>query len=128
MIKIMVTGANGQLGQELVRQLTANEYQLFAFTKEELDITDGAQVAAVCNEIQPDVIINAAAYTNVDGAESNSELAFQVNAVGQRNLAVAAENIAAKICYVSTDYVFNGQATSPYNEYSNVEPLGVYGQ
>jgi len=127
-MKILVTGANGQLGQELVTQLTDSEHQLYAFTKAELDIADTEQVASICEEIRPNVIINAAAYTNVDGAESNSELAFQVNAVGQRNLAVAAENIAAKICYVSTDYVFNGQATSPYNEYSNVEPLGVYGQ
>ena len=128
MIKIMVTGANGQLGQELVRQLTASEVELVAFTKEELDITNCDQVSSVCNELRPDVIINAAAYTNVDGAEANPELAYQVNAVGQRNLAFAAENIGAKICYISTDYVFNGQATSPYNEYSNTEPLGVYGQ
>jgi dTDP-4-dehydrorhamnose reductase len=127
-MKVLVTGANGQLGQELVKQLAVSKHQLYAFTKDELDITDQEQVVAICDELRPNVIINAAAYTNVDGAESNQELAFQVNAVGQRNLAVAAEKIAAKICYVSTDYVFNGQATSPYNEYSNVEPIGVYGQ
>ncbi|MFJ7736032.1 dTDP-4-dehydrorhamnose reductase [Lysinibacillus sp. NPDC097287] len=127
-MKIMVTGANGQLGQELVRQLSSSEHELFAFTKTELDITDIEKVVAVCNDIQPNIIINAAAYTNVDGAETNQELAFRVNGIGQRNLAVAAEKIGAKICYISTDYVFNGQANSPYTEYMNVDPLGIYGQ
>ncbi|MFJ8102265.1 dTDP-4-dehydrorhamnose reductase [Lysinibacillus sp. NPDC096212] len=127
-MKIMVTGANGQLGQELVKQLSNSQHELYAFTKQELDITNIEQVTNVCNNVLPDIIINAAAYTNVDGAETNRELAFQVNATGQRNLAVAAEKTGAKICYISTDYVFNGQADSPYNEYMNVEPLGVYGQ
>ncbi|WP_431811489.1 dTDP-4-dehydrorhamnose reductase [Lysinibacillus sp. FW12] len=127
-MRIMVTGANGQLGQELVKQLSDSEYDLFAFTKTQLDITDIESVLTVCGDIKPHIIINAAAYTNVDGAETNEELAFQVNAVGQRNLTVAAEKVGAKICYISTDYVFNGQATSPYNEYMNVDPLGVYGQ
>ncbi|MFA1737503.1 dTDP-4-dehydrorhamnose reductase [Lysinibacillus fusiformis] len=127
-MKIIVTGANGQLGQELVKQLTDSEHDLFVFTKTDLDITDTERVLTVCNDIKPQIIINSAAYTNVDGAETNEELAFQVNAVGQRNLTVAAEKVGAKICYISTDYVFNGQATSPYNEYMNVDPLGVYGQ
>lgn len=127
-MKIMVTGANGQLGLELVKQLSNSSHDLFAFTKTELDITDIESVLTVCNDIRPDIIINAAAYTNVDGAETNEELAFQVNAVGQRNLTVAAEKVGAKICYISTDYVFNGEAISPYNEYMNVDPLGVYGQ
>ncbi|WP_025114724.1 dTDP-4-dehydrorhamnose reductase, partial [Lysinibacillus fusiformis] len=127
-MKIIVTGANGQLGQELVKQLTDSEHDLYAFTKTDLDITDTERVLTVCNDIKPQIIINAAAYTNVDGAETNEELAFQVNAVGQRNLTVAAEKVGAKICYISTDYVFNGQATSPYNEYMKVDPLGVYGQ
>ena len=127
-MKIIVTGANGQLGQELVQQLSNSEHELFAFTKTELDITNTERVNTICDEIQPHIIINAAAYTNVDGAEANEELAFQVNATGQRNLAVAAENIGAKVCYISTDYVFNGQATTPYTEYMNVDPLGVYGR
>ncbi|GLC87877.1 dTDP-4-dehydrorhamnose reductase [Lysinibacillus piscis] len=127
-MKIMVTGANGQLGQELVKQLVNSKHELFTFTKTELDITNNEQVNSICHDIQPHIIINAAAYTNVDGAETNEELAFQVNAVGQRNLAVAAEKVGAKICYISTDYVFNGQATSPYGEYMTVDPLGVYGQ
>lgn len=127
-MKIIVTGANGQLGQELVKQLSSSEHDLFAYTKTELDITDIEKVVAVCNDIRPNIVINAAAYTNVDGAETNQELAFRVNGIGQRNLAVAAEEIGAKICYISTDYVFNGQANSPYTEYMNVEPLGVYGQ
>lgn len=127
-MKIVVTGASGQLGQELVVQVKCKGHELFAFTKSELDITNLEQVSKVMYEIKPDVIINAAAYTNVDGAEIDKDLAFNVNAYGQRNLTIAAETVGAKICYVSTDYVFNGQAETPYNEYAQVEPLGIYGE
>ncbi|MBM7609075.1 dTDP-4-dehydrorhamnose reductase [Lysinibacillus composti] len=127
-MKILVTGANGQLGQELVHQLKNAEVELFSFTKEELDITNLESVYQVTREIQPNVIINAAAYTKVDNAETERDLAFSVNAYGQRNLAVAAEEISAKICYVSTDYVFDGTATAPYEEHALVNPIGVYGK
>jgi len=127
-MKILVTGANGQLGQELVQQLTKHDVELFAYTKSELDICNLNAVINVVQEIQPHVIINAAAYTKVDLAETNKELAFQVNAYGQRNLTVAAEKVGAKICYVSTDYVFDGNATEPYEEYALVNPIGVYGK
>lgn len=127
-MNILVTGANGQLGNELVRQLEQKDITLHAFTKNELDITDLNKVFQVTREISPDIIINAAAYTKVDKAETEKDLAFSVNAYGQRNLAIAAQEIGAKICYVSTDYVFDGTSSEPYEEHSLVNPLGVYGK
>ncbi|MFF5993857.1 dTDP-4-dehydrorhamnose reductase [Lysinibacillus sp. KU-BSD001] len=127
-MKILVTGANGQLGQELVQQLLKQNMELFAYTKSDLDICDLNTVIEVVKKIQPHVIINAAAYTKVDLAESNQELAFTVNAYGQRNLTVAANKVGAKVCYVSTDYVFNGNATEPYEEYALANPIGIYGK
>ncbi len=127
-MKILVTGANGQLGQELVKQLDALSFDIYAFTKSELDITNEQAVFEIVERIHPDVIINAAAYTKVDLAETNVELAYAVNAYAQRNIAVAAEKIGAKVCYVSTDYVFNGKENSPYKEYDNTDPLGIYGR
>lgn len=127
-MKVFVTGANGQLGQELVKQLTNLEIELVAYTKSELDICNLFAVIQEVQKVKPDVIINATAYTKVDLAESNQELAFAVNAYGQRNLAVAAEKVGAKICYVSTDYVFDGEATEPYEEHALVNPIGVYGK
>lgn len=127
-MKVLVTGANGQLGQELVQQLIKRDVELFTYTKSELDICDLNTVMNVVEQIHPNVIINAAAYTKVDLAESNKEIAFEVNAYGQRNLTVAAEKVGAKICYVSTDYVFDGTAEEPYEEYALVNPIGIYGK
>lgn len=127
-MKILVTGANGQLGQELVCQLEKMNVELISFTKSELDICHLESVLKTVNEIQPQIIINAAAYTKVDQAEKDKELAFSVNAYGQRNLAIAAEKVDAKVCYVSTDYVFGGDSTEPYEEHALVNPIGVYGK
>lgn len=127
-MKIIVTGANGQIGQELVSQLEKSEIMLFPFTKEQLNITNLDEVYNITGEIKPDIIINAAAYTKVDKAEEEKDLAFSVNAYGQRNLAVAAEKVDAKVCYISTDYVFDGTATEPYEEHALVNPLGIYGK
>ncbi|MFL0581123.1 dTDP-4-dehydrorhamnose reductase [Solibacillus silvestris] len=127
-MKILVTGANGQLGQELVQQLQQTNVELYAFTKTDLDICNLSTVQQVVNEVQPHVIINAAAFTKVDLAETEQDLAFNVNGYGQRNLAVAAEQVGAKICYISTDYVFDGNATEPYEEHALVNPIGVYGK
>lgn len=127
-MKVMVTGSNGQLGKELVDQLIQLNISLFPFSREELDITDFNKVYKVVREIKPDIIINAAAFTNVDQAEIEKERAFNINAFGPRNLAVAAEKVGAKICYISTDYVFDGTATQPYEEFATVNPLGVYGK
>lgn len=127
-MKILVAGANGQLGQELVQQLQQTNFELYAFTKTDLDICNLTNVQQVVSEIQPDVIINAAAFTKVDLAETEQDIAFNVNAYGQRNLAVAAEQVGAKICYISTDYVFDGNETKPYEEHALVNPVGIYGK
>jgi dTDP-4-dehydrorhamnose reductase len=127
-MRIVVTGANGQLGQELVRQLQQTDVELYPFTKNDLDITNESIVNEVVKKIKPDIIINAAAYTKVDQAEVEEETAYLVNAIGQRSLAVAAEKVGAKICYISTDYVFDGNSTIPYREYDKTNPLGVYGK
>lgn len=124
----MITGANGQLGEELVYQLNNSSFKTYSFTRAELDITNQAKVNALVEEVCPDVIINAAAYAKVDLAESNEESAFAINARGQQNLAVAAEKFSARICYISTDYVFDGNGTVPYREHDVTNPLGVYGK
>lgn len=127
-MKVMITGANGQLGEELVFQLSNSSFEIYSFTRAELDITNQDKVNALVEEVCPDVIINAAAYTKVDLAESNEESAFAINAWGQQNLAVAAEKFNARICYISTDYVFDGNSTVPYCEHDVTNPLGVYGK
>lgn len=128
MMKVVVTGAKGQLGRDLVRRLRVNRGGVFGYGREELDITRMESVRQVIDEIRPDVIIHAAAYTKVDQAESDEEQAYLVNAFGSRNVAIAAEEFGAKLCYISTDYVFDGKATFPYKEYDRTNPLGVYGK
>lgn len=127
-MRVLVTGSNGQLGQDLVNLLKNYPMETYAYTKSELDIINQEAVHAIVHKIRPDVIINAAAYTKVDLAESNEDIAFAVNAWGQRNLSVAAEMYGAKMCYISTDYVFDGSGKEPYKEYDQINPLGVYGK
>ncbi|MEB3103756.1 dTDP-4-dehydrorhamnose reductase [Ferviditalea candida] len=126
-MKIVVTGAGGQLGQDLVRIMN-EQHEVFGLTRNELDIKDLQQTQSVIESIRPDAIVHAAAYTAVDLAEDEETEAYQVNAFGSRNIALAAEQVGAKICYISTDYVFDGQAATPYREYDNTNPAGVYGK
>lgn len=124
---IMITGASGQLGMDLQRLCDARGIEYTAYSKKDLDITD---ITAVINRVQrdqPQSIIHAAAYTKVDLAESERDLAYSINAYGTRNVAVAAEQIGAKLLYVSTDYVFDGRSRKPYNEYAKPNPVNVYG-
>lgn len=127
-MKVVVTGAKGQLGTDLVGLLAGKEYEVYGYGREELDITNFDQVKQIITEINPDVIIHAAAYTKVDLAESEPDQAFLINAYGTRNVAVASEAVGAKLVYVSTDYVFDGTANVPYNEFSSTNPLSVYGK
>jgi len=132
-LKILVTGCRGQLGQELYRQIEARkqareEFHLLATDVDTLDITDAIQVENMVKREKPDVIINTAAYTKVDACETDEQTAFRVNALGARNLAVAAYNIGAKILQVSTDYVFDGTGNTPLREYAPVNPQSVYGK
>lgn len=126
--KVLVTGAKGQLGSDVVRCLQDLGYEVYGYGHQELDITDFGQVVHVFNTPKPDIVIHAAAYTQVDRAESEAEQAYLVNAYGTRNIAVAAESVGAKLVYISTDYVFDGQGKRPYHEFDPTSPLGVYGK
>jgi dTDP-4-dehydrorhamnose reductase len=125
-LTVLVTGANGQLGQELVR-LELEGVRIVGLGRDELDITDAQQCLSVIALVKPDIVIHAAAYTAVDRAESEPEAAWLVNVEGTRNVAKAAEAIGAKLCYVSTDYVFDGSGTKPYEEKDVTNPRTVYG-
>ncbi|EPR26456.1 MULTISPECIES: dTDP-4-dehydrorhamnose reductase [Geobacillus] len=127
-MKVVVTGAKGQLGTDLVHLLADRGYKVYGYGRDELDITNFEQVKQVISEVNPDVVIHAAAYTKVDLAESEPDQAFLINAYGTRNVVVASEAIGAKLVYVSTDYVFDGTANVPYNEFAPTNPLSVYGK
>ncbi len=126
-VKVLVTGASGQVGQELVHIDNA-QIQIVGFGRDQLDITDLARCREILVEVKPDTIIHTAAYTAVDKAEEEPEEAYRVNAIGTRNLAVVAEEIGAKLLFVSTDYVFDGTGKAPYEESAETKPQSVYGK
>ena len=125
-MKILLTGAGGQLGTAL-RSLLAPA-SVTAFAKAELDIGDLTAVRRAVASIGPDVIVNAAAYNQVDAAETEVEAAFRGNAVGPRNLALASADRGCAILHVSTDYVFDGRGSRPYHEYDATGPRSAYGR
>jgi dTDP-4-dehydrorhamnose reductase len=127
-MKILVTGANGQLGQELVRFPAPPDLEIVGFGRAELDVTDFGQCRAVLHAIRPDAVIHCAAYTKVDQAESEPDEAYRVNAEGSRNAVLAAEQIGAKFVYISTDYVFDGKTDRPYRVDDPPNPLSAYGR
>ncbi|MFG6495391.1 dTDP-4-dehydrorhamnose reductase [Fictibacillus sp. UD] len=127
--KVLITGANGQLGKELVQYFSdKNGFEVYGFGRDDLDITNQEQVDEQFFKIQPNLVIHSAAYTQVDLAESDVDKAYLVNGIGTRNISVAAENINAKLVYISTDYVFNGTGVKPYDEFMQTSPIGVYGK
>ncbi|MGN0151605.1 MAG: dTDP-4-dehydrorhamnose reductase [Wujia sp.] len=128
MRKILVTGCNGQLGRAINKEYEGDDVKLINTDVAELDITDVEKVMAFVEKEKPDVIINCAAHTNVNACESQWDLAYKINAIGPRNLSIAATKYGAKMIHVSTDYVFDGTGTEPYNEFSPVAPLGAYGK
>ncbi|MGW8824279.1 dTDP-4-dehydrorhamnose reductase [Paenibacillus lautus] len=127
-MKVLVTGSSGQLGQDVVRLLKRTGFKVKGYSKEELDITDLEQCRRIISEYRPECIIHCAAYTAVDLAETNIDKAYLVNAIGTRNIVIASEYIKAKLVYISTDYVFDGQSELPYHEYDNTNPLSIYGK
>ena len=124
----LVTGAGGQLGHDLQAHLLAAGATVTAVTRAELDVTDAAAVDAVVAQARPDVVVNAAAYTAVDAAETDEDRALAVNGEGPRVLAAAAAGTGARLLHVSTDYVFDGTATSPYRPDSPTAPRSAYGR
>ena len=128
-MRVLITGAGGMLGTDLQQVISRQSgHEVVPYRREELNIADREQVLAVIQTVRPDVIVNAAAYTDVDGCETNRELADSVNAMGPANLAMAASAVGAKLIHVSTDYVFAGDRDVPYVEIDDCAPQSVYGQ
>jgi len=134
-VRVLVTGAAGQVGTEVVGELhrRADERRrgsldIVAAAHDAIDVADRDAVLAAIGTIQPDVIIHSAAWTAVDACESDPDRAFGVNALGTRHIAEAARVVGAHICYLSTDYVFDGTSPKPYLEWDEPNPLSVYGR
>lgn len=128
MVKILITGANGQLGRELQKQYEGKDVELIPTDVKDLDITDVKAVNKFVTEHKPDVIINCAAHTQVDKCEEQLDLAYKINTIGPKNLASAAFTIGAEIVQVSTDYVFNGEGNTELTEFDTTDPQTVYGK
>ncbi|MBQ7066435.1 MAG: dTDP-4-dehydrorhamnose reductase [Lachnospiraceae bacterium] len=128
MKKIIVTGCNGQLGRAVnLHYANSTEYEFVNTDVGELDITNIDKVMELAREVKPYAIINCAAHTNVDGCETDADNAFKINAIGPRNLSIAATETGAKMVHISTDYVFSGDGTRPYTEFDPVGPKAMYG-
>ena len=134
MKKILVTGCNGQLGRAIRKEYEGTDTVFINTDVTELDdavaldITDINAVMAIVEEQKPDVIINCAAHTNVDACETQWDAAYRINAIGPRNLSIAATKVGAKMIHVSTDYVFEGNGTRPYTEFDEPNPISAYGK
>ena len=126
-MKILVTGANGQLGHDLMNELAKRNIEAVGVDVQEMDITDAAACDRVIKQVSPDAVIHCAAYTAVAAAEDNLELCRRINAEGTRNIARVCGELDIKLIYISTDYVFNGQGERPWEPDDHREPLNVYG-
>jgi dTDP-4-dehydrorhamnose reductase len=127
-LKLLVAGAAGMLGRDVVLAAGNAGHQVVGFGHAELDIVDEAAMAAKVEAERPDVVINCAAWTDVDGAEENEEEATRVNGAGAGNVAAAATTVGASVVYVGSDYVFDGSKGSPYVETDQTAPLSAYGR
>jgi dTDP-4-dehydrorhamnose reductase len=126
-MKITVIGANGQLGSDVVKAFALAGDEVFSLTHADIDLASMDSVAAHMQEIRPEVVVNTAAMHHVENCEKDPALAFAVNGIGARNLAIAAKQSKATLIHVSTDYVFDGIKRSPYDEGDSPNPLNVYG-
>lgn len=126
-MKVLLTGANGQLGH-CFQDVFPSDWSIFTANRQQLDITDFNAVEAYIANHRPDAIVNAAAYTAVDRAEDEYELAYKVNVIGAENLAILAKKYHAKLIHISTDYVFDGNKNLPYLETDLTSPINVYGK
>lgn len=126
-MRVLVTGSKGMLGSDIVK-IFSKTHEVVEVTRQDFDITDTQASLEYIKSIKPDVVIHSAAYTDVDGCESNIKRAYQVNALGTRNIAVACNEINASMVYISSDYIYDGNKNSPYYEYDITNPLSVYGK
>ena len=127
-MKWLITGGDGQLGRAMQAHLSKAEVEYIAFNRKELDITDESAIIRVFKETQPDIVLNAAAWTKVDDAEGAVQEALQINAYGPSFLASACAISNARFVQISTDYVFSGNSTTPWLEESKLEPISAYGR
>lgn len=127
-MRVLVTGANGQLGYDVVNELEKRKYFVYGADISTMDITDANSVLSVMQSVQPDAVIHCAAWTAVDLAESEIEKCTQVNKTGTKNIVNACKSIGAKLLYLSTDYVFDGEGTEPWCTDDARNPLNVYGK
>jgi dTDP-4-dehydrorhamnose reductase len=127
-MKWLITGANGQLGRCIQKTLDAQGINFVALSRTDLDITNTSLVKESIHSIGPDVVINTAAYTNVEQAEVDSAEAFKINQLGVANIAIASKSIGARLVHFSTDYVFSGKKSSPWEIDDITEPISVYGE
>jgi dTDP-4-dehydrorhamnose reductase len=126
-MKIAIIGAKGMLGVEFCR-LLASDHQLLAWDIDEIDITDRPRTLELLNAERPELIINSAAFVDLEGCEANPDVAWRINAVGAQNLALAAAQVGSELVYISTDYIFDGRSETDYDEVSAPNPLNQYGR
>ena len=127
-MRVLVTGARGMLARALLRELERRGHEVVGLGRDALDVTDADAVERAVREWVPDVVVQCAAYTRVDDAETDEAAAFAVNAEGTRNVARACRAVGARLVYPSTDYVFDGRASSPYRPDHPPAPLNAYGR
>jgi dTDP-4-dehydrorhamnose reductase len=127
-MRILVTGKNGQVGSSLMLLGDSLGFSMIGMSSTELDVTNIKNVDAVVAQVKPDLVINASAYTAVDKAESDMQAAYAINETGPKLLAKACKKLDIPIFHISTDYVFDGQSDSPYEEDDLVNPVSVYGR
>lgn len=126
-MKVLVTGVKGQLGYDVVGELKKRNIEAVGVDIDEMDITDAASVDKVIKEMSPDAVIHCAAYTAVDAAEDNVDICRKVNKDGTQNIANVCKELDIKMIYISTDYVFDGEGTRPWEPDDKPDPLNVYG-
>ena len=126
-MKILVTGAKGMLAHDLIPVLREG-HEVISPAEENLDITKRAGIYEVVEQTVPDLVVNCAAYTQVDKAEEERDKAFLVNGIGVQNIALACHDNGIPLCHISTDYVFDGEKKSPYTPFDNTNPINAYGE
>lgn len=127
-MRVLVTGAGGQLGREVVDAFAAAGDDVVACDRTALDVADRDRVLQVLAAAAPEAVVHAGAWTNVDGCQTEPERAYAVNALGTRHVAEGARIIGARVCYISSDYVFDGTSDRPYHEWDATNPVSVYGR
>lgn len=127
-MKTLVIGSAGQLGSDIANTCKNSSCEVIALTHRDIEVENMESVRWVLNRHHPDIVINTAAYHHVDHCESNQDQAWRVNVIGSKNVSIAANEIHAKLVYISTDYVFDGSKGSPYTEFDQPNPLNVYGR